>query len=284
MTRPVGGSGGALSGAPARSGRGDGGPPCRRPGPRRVRRRRAGGRRRGGAVVPAGRGPRAHRHLADEAEPPPDERPDQALTLPVVADGPARRRDAAAERRVGDEAVAPDAVEQLVLGDDAVAVLDQVGEDVEDLRLERDVRAPRGGTPAAGCPARSPRTRRPPPAPLSPPLPAPAARPPAGPGARSPRCHPLAEPRAPPGHHGTKSAPPGPAAPSWLQRPSRSTSSCPEPGGTTATGGGRARCATGASRRSTPGQRQRGAAGRRPGGRGRRGGAADSSAGPAAPP
>ena len=66
---------------------------------------------------------------------------DDALLGAVVADGAAGRLDATRERRLADEAVAPDVVEQLVLADDAVAVLDEVGEDAEDLRLDRHGRA-----------------------------------------------------------------------------------------------------------------------------------------------
>ena len=90
-------------------------------------------RPRAGCALPA---QRRHEPVAAAVQ-----RLDDSLLLPVVADGSPGRLDAGRERRLADEAVAPDVVEQLVLGDDAVAVLDQVGEHAEHLRLDRHRRA-----------------------------------------------------------------------------------------------------------------------------------------------
>ena len=61
---------------------------------------------------------------------------DHLLRCAVVADGDPGGSHPAGERRLADEAVPPDRVQQLRLRHDPVAVLDQVGQDVEDLRLD----------------------------------------------------------------------------------------------------------------------------------------------------
>jgi hypothetical protein len=66
---------------------------------------------------------------------------DDPLPRTVVTDGAARRLDARRHGRLADEAVAPHVVEQLVLRDDPVAVLDEIGEDAEHLWLDRHGRA-----------------------------------------------------------------------------------------------------------------------------------------------
>jgi hypothetical protein len=65
------------------------------------------------------------------------DRADQPLGPPVVADGPAGALDPARQRRLGHEARVPHLVEQLRLGDQAVALAHQQREDVEHLRLHR---------------------------------------------------------------------------------------------------------------------------------------------------
>jgi hypothetical protein len=65
------------------------------------------------------------------------DRPDHLLCATGVPDGPADRLDLRRECRFAHEAIAPDVVEQLRLGDDAVAVLDEVDEDRHGARLER---------------------------------------------------------------------------------------------------------------------------------------------------
>src|SRR4051794_10704943 len=61
---------------------------------------------------------------------------DERLATAVVPDGSACCLDAARHRRLADEAVAPDVVEELVLADDPLPVLDEVGEHIEDLWLQ----------------------------------------------------------------------------------------------------------------------------------------------------
>jgi hypothetical protein len=56
----------------------------------------------------------------------------------AVADGSARRVDAAGQRRFRDDPPAPDRLQEIVLADDAVAILHQIDQEVEDLRLDRD--------------------------------------------------------------------------------------------------------------------------------------------------
>ena len=113
-----------------------------RPAPQRGR---ASARRRCAASgVTARRRPPAQRSLldlADEAEAALVQRADQRLLVAVVADRAPRRADARIERRVGDHPSLPHRLEQLVLADDPVAMPHQIGEHVEDLRLDRHGRA-----------------------------------------------------------------------------------------------------------------------------------------------
>ena len=63
--------------------------------------------------------------------------PDEPLGLPVVADRLAGLLDPAGDRGLADEPPTPDVVHQLFLGHHPVAVVHQVGEHLEDLRLDR---------------------------------------------------------------------------------------------------------------------------------------------------
>ena len=63
-------------------------------------------------------------------------RADDRLAAAVVADGLAHRLDPGGQRRLADEAVAPDLVEQLLLAHDLAAPLHEVAQEVEDLRLD----------------------------------------------------------------------------------------------------------------------------------------------------
>ena len=65
------------------------------------------------------------------------DRPDEALGLAVVAERLARRLHAAGQGRVGDDASVPDLLEQLIPGNEALAVFNEEGEEGEHLRLER---------------------------------------------------------------------------------------------------------------------------------------------------
>src|SRR6266446_8015495 len=64
--------------------------------------------------------------------------PNQILRRAAVADRLAHRVDPAGHCRFGHDPAAPDRLQQVVPADDAVAVLHQVNEKVEDLRFERD--------------------------------------------------------------------------------------------------------------------------------------------------
>ena len=65
-------------------------------------------------------------------------RPDEALRFAVVAERPPGRLDPAGQRRLTDEPPAPDRVEQLFFGDAPLVVADELGQDVEHLRLDAD--------------------------------------------------------------------------------------------------------------------------------------------------
>jgi hypothetical protein len=89
-----------------------------------------------------GRGGQARRSLAlledrlDEPVAAAVDGSDHALLAAAVADRPPGRLQPAGQRRVGHEPAAPDLVQQLGLGHDPVPVPDQVGQDLEDLRLQ----------------------------------------------------------------------------------------------------------------------------------------------------
>jgi hypothetical protein len=74
-------------------------------------------------------------HPADEPEPFPRHGSDKALLFTVVAERRARGIDAAAQRCLGDDASMPDLGQQLILADHALAVPNQVLQQIEYLRL-----------------------------------------------------------------------------------------------------------------------------------------------------
>ena len=76
--------------------------------------------------------------VADEAVAAPRHRADQPLLAAGVADRGAGGADPAGQRRQRDDAALPDGVEELVGADHPVLVADQVGEHLEDLRLDLD--------------------------------------------------------------------------------------------------------------------------------------------------
>jgi hypothetical protein len=76
------------------------------------------------------------RQRADESVPASVGGADEHLAAAVVPDRPPRRFDAGGEGRFADETVAPDVVEQLLLGDDPFPVFHEVGQHVEDLGLD----------------------------------------------------------------------------------------------------------------------------------------------------
>ena len=77
-------------------------------------------------------------HVADEAQALARDGADQLLVLAAVADRLARGVDAAGQRRIRHDPAAPDRSNQIVLADDAVAVLHQVNQQIEHLRLDRN--------------------------------------------------------------------------------------------------------------------------------------------------
>ena len=83
-------------------------------------------------------------HLADETDTLARQRPDQPLFGPAVADGTADRADPRVQRRFGNDPFAPDRLDQFIPADDALAVADQIFEQIEDLRFDGD-----GGCTAA---------------------------------------------------------------------------------------------------------------------------------------
>ena len=80
--------------------------------------------------------PQRHAREADALQP-----PHRAGVVLVVAHQPPRLHDRAGDDVVGDHHAAPDAVEQLLLGDHAVALPQQQHQGVEDLGLDVEARA-----------------------------------------------------------------------------------------------------------------------------------------------
>ena len=68
-------------------------------------------------------------------------RPDDQLLATVVTDSLADRFDPSGQRRLTHESVTPDRVEQLLFAHHRAAVLDEIGEHVEHLRLDPDLLA-----------------------------------------------------------------------------------------------------------------------------------------------
>ena len=66
---------------------------------------------------------------------------DDVLSDAVVANGSAYLLDASRQVRLRHEPMPPHPVKKVVLGDDTIAVLDQVHEEIERLRLQVDQRA-----------------------------------------------------------------------------------------------------------------------------------------------
>src|SRR5262249_12821420 len=75
-------------------------------------------------------------HGSDETEALARDGADQLLLLAAVAERLARGVDAAGQRRIRHDPATPDRSDEIVLGDDAVAILHQVDQEVEYLRLD----------------------------------------------------------------------------------------------------------------------------------------------------
>jgi hypothetical protein len=66
------------------------------------------------------------------------DRLDEPLLPTPVADGTARRCQAARQRGLTDKSTGPQTLEEFLLGDDPVAVLNEISQHVEHLWLEFD--------------------------------------------------------------------------------------------------------------------------------------------------
>src|SRR5262249_34159794 len=75
-------------------------------------------------------------HNADETHAPAGYGTDEALVLSGVVDGASNRIDAGRQCRFRDDPPIPDCGNQIVLADNPLAVLDQVFEEIEDLRRD----------------------------------------------------------------------------------------------------------------------------------------------------
>src|SRR5467141_3611191 len=74
-------------------------------------------------------------HSADEPEALARNGADQLLVLAAVADRLSHSVDAAGQRRIRNDPAAPDRSDEIVLADDPVAVLHQINQEIEYLRL-----------------------------------------------------------------------------------------------------------------------------------------------------
>src|SRR5262249_59835652 len=75
-------------------------------------------------------------HLADEQKPAPRYCAHEDLRRAAVADRLAYRIDSGVQRHVRDDSAVPDGLDELVLADHPVAVGDQIGQQIEHLRLD----------------------------------------------------------------------------------------------------------------------------------------------------
>jgi hypothetical protein len=73
-------------------------------------------------------------HRAHEAEALARQSLDQPLVLAAVADGVSCNIDAGREGRIGDDAPLPDGSDKIILTDDALAIANQVVENIKNLR------------------------------------------------------------------------------------------------------------------------------------------------------
>ena len=75
-------------------------------------------------------------NIADEAEAPLVQRPNQGLVVSVVAKRAPGAIDAAGERRLGDDPAIPDRLDQLILADDPLVIAHQMNDEIEHLGLD----------------------------------------------------------------------------------------------------------------------------------------------------
>jgi hypothetical protein len=86
--------------------------------------------------------------LADKAKPLARQRAEEALPLAVVADSVAHRVDLAAEGGFRHDAAGPYRGEEVILADHALAILNEIEQEIEGLRLGGDQRRPAPQFPA----------------------------------------------------------------------------------------------------------------------------------------
>src|SRR6516164_7590971 len=77
-------------------------------------------------------------HVTDKAKALARNGAQETLILACVLYSLAHRIDATGQRRLRDDTAIPHFVEQLILADDAIAILDEIQQQVENLRLERN--------------------------------------------------------------------------------------------------------------------------------------------------
>src|SRR5215470_2669173 len=77
-------------------------------------------------------------HLSDEANALAGYRSYDFLLLPAVADRFSHSIDAGCQSRIGHDPAGPDRRDEIVLGYHAIAVLQEINQDIEDLRFDRD--------------------------------------------------------------------------------------------------------------------------------------------------
>src|SRR2546430_2199769 len=87
-------------------------------------------------------------YLADKAKPLARKRADQNLPLAVVADGVANRVDLAAEGGFRNDTAAPYGRHEVILADNALAILNEIEQQIEGLRLGGDESSPAPQFPA----------------------------------------------------------------------------------------------------------------------------------------
>jgi hypothetical protein len=78
-----------------------------------------------------------HPDVTDKAKALPRNGADHGLILAVVADRLSRGIDPAGQCRVGDRTTAPNPLDQIIFGNDMIAALDQIGQQVEYLWFDR---------------------------------------------------------------------------------------------------------------------------------------------------
>ena len=79
--------------------------------------------------------------LPDESESTLTQRANEALVVAAAAERPPGSADAGPERRLRDGTTVPDCLDQLILAHDSVAMLDEVNDQLKDLRLDVNNRA-----------------------------------------------------------------------------------------------------------------------------------------------